>query len=305
MAPTAIRLDKRVSEQFGLSRRAAQEAVLNGKIDLDGSRCDEPGLMIEPERRVEFFPNRPKARRVQTKKLKVLHEDRHLIIVDKPPGLLTLPTAAHESDTLADRVRDYLKLQRGSQTFAGIIHRLDKETSGAIAFGRSREATRAVQNLLRVHDVERRYLAIVEGKVVTDFGTIDKPLVNEPGEVRRRIARDDDDDGRRAVTRFQVLERIGNVATVMACWLETGRTHQIRIHLADLGHPVVGDPVYRPLGLKRSRATFVRQALHAQTLGFLHPMTGQEIRVEAPPPPDLAKLIVDLRNHFGQNPFYR
>ena len=106
-------------------------------------------------------------------------------------------------------------------------------------------------------------------------------------------------EGRAAITHYRVVERYGTVATLLACWLETGRTHQIRIHLAAIGHPVVGDPVYRPRSLLASKARFHRQALHAQTLGFRHPLTDQDVRVEAPPPDDLAALLVDLRNRFG------
>src|SRR4051794_17235302 len=131
-----IRLDKLVSERFGLSRRAAQEAIRNGRIDLAGERCDEPGREVEAEATVEFFPNRPKARKVQGR-LRVLYEDRHVIVVDKPAGLLTLPTPDKERDTLMDRVSRYLTLRHGGRPYVGIIHRLDKDTSGALALARS------------------------------------------------------------------------------------------------------------------------------------------------------------------------
>jgi 23S rRNA pseudouridine1911/1915/1917 synthase len=240
-----IRLDKLVAEQFGLSRRAAQDAVRNGRIDVAGDRCDEPGREIEPGTTVEFFPNRPKARTVASR-LRVLHEDRHVLIVDKPAGLLTLPTHARERETLLDRAGRYLSIRHGGQRpFVGVVHRLDKNTSGALALARSPEAVRAFQALFKAHDI---------------------------------------------------------VATLLACWLETGRTHQIRIHLAEIGHPVVGDPVYRPRNQPRTKARFARQALHAQTLGFVHPLTRQHVYVEAPPPPDLDGLINDLRNRYGVLP---
>lgn len=292
-----LRLDLLVSRRFGLSRRSGHEAVLNGRVDLDGNRCDEPGRMVPEDARVDYIPDRPKLRRVNTK-LVVLHEDAHLLIADKPAGLLTLPTERGEDDTLLSRVQSYLEIRHGGRPFVGIAHRLDRETSGALAFGRSPEAVRAFQALFRAHDVERQYLAVVEGAVPHQSGSIDLPLAEIPGQIRRRVARSED-EGRPAVTHYRVLERFGKVATLLACWLETGRTHQIRIHLASQGHPVLGDAVYRPKRQRRCKASFHRQALHAQTLGFLHPFTKAAIRVEALVPDDLAALIKDLRNRYA------
>ncbi len=129
-------------------------------------------------------------------------------------------------------------------------------------------------------------------------GTVNLALVTNRGDLSRGVARQPD-EGRRAVTHYRVVERFGNVATLLACWLETGRTHQIRIHLAEIGHPVVGEAVYRPRTQPRCKAHFQRQALHAQTLGFAHPLTGEAVRVEAPMPEDMAALIFDLRNRYG------
>jgi 23S rRNA pseudouridine1911/1915/1917 synthase len=292
------RLDKLVSERFGLSRRSAQDAVRNGRIDVDGDRCDEPGREIEPDAAIEFFPNRPKARAVAGR-LRVLHEDRHVIIVDKPAGLLTLPTPNGERDTLIERTGRYLMVRHGqARPFVGVVHRLDMDTSGALALARSPESVRAFQALFKAHDIERQYLAVVEGRVGPATGTVDLPLVANRGDLRRGVARTGG-EGKHAVTHYRVIERFGPVATLVACWLETGRTHQIRIHMNELGHPVLGDPVYRSKDRPRSKAQFHRQALHAQTLGFRHPFTKSDVRVEAPLPHDLEALIVDLRNRFG------
>jgi 23S rRNA pseudouridine1911/1915/1917 synthase len=293
----ATRLDKLVAERFGLSRRAAQEAIRNGRIDVSGVRCDEPGREVEANIDVGFFPNRPKQRKVEGR-LRVLFEDRSLLIVDKPAGVLTLPTKERERDTLLERVRRYLAIRHGGNPYAGIVHRLDKDTSGALALAKSPAALRALQSLFKAHDIERQYLAVVEGSLARETGTVDFPLVTDRGDLRRGVARGSG-EGRRAVTHFRVIERFGPVATLIACWLETGRTHQIRIHLAEIGHPVVGEPVYRPRTQPRSKASFHRQALHAQTLGFVHPLTGQPVRAEAPIPQDLASLMQDLRNRYG------
>jgi 23S rRNA pseudouridine1911/1915/1917 synthase len=292
-----IRLDKLVAGRFSLSRRAAQEAIRNGRVDLAGLRCDAPGREVEADAHVAFFPNRPKARKVQTR-LRVLYEDRHVLIVDKPAGLLTLPTPDRERDTLLDRASRYQALRLGSRPYVGIIHRLDKHTSGALALALSPTALRAFQTLFKAHDVKRQYLAVVEGAVRRDSGTIDLPLVTDRGDLRRGVARRPG-EGRSAITHYRVIERFGKEATLLACWLETGRTHQIRIHLAEIGHPVLGDKVYRPRTQRRSKASFHRQALHAQTLGFRHPISGIEVYVEAPLPADMAALTTDLRNRFG------
>ncbi|MDX2037264.1 MAG: RluA family pseudouridine synthase [Isosphaeraceae bacterium] len=292
-----IRLEKLVSERFGLSRRAAQEAVLNGRIDLAGERCDRPGLEVESDVELAFFPSRPKARKVATR-LRVLYEDRHVLVVDKPAGVLTQPTRLRERDTLLERASRYLLLRHGRRPFVGIVHRLDRDTSGALALARSPDAVRAFQNLFRAHDIERQYLTVVEGVLAREAGTIDRPLITDQGDLRRKVARRPD-EGRSAITHFRVLEHFGSVATLVACRLETGRTHQIRLHMTDIGHPVLGDAVYRPKTQPRCKAKFGRQALHAQTLGFVHPMTGEHVQVEAPVPRDMNELIIDLRKRYG------
>lgn len=292
------RLDKRVAERFGLSRRAAQDAVRNGRVEVGGERCDEPGREVGAGDDVAFFPNRPKARLVAGR-LRVLFEDKHVMVVDKPAGVLTLPTPSRESDTLIERVGRYLKIRHGQpKPYVGVVHRLDMNTSGALAVARSPDALRAFQALFKAHEVERQYLAVVEGRVGTASGRIDLALVTDRGDLRRGVARHGE-EGKHAVTHFRVVERFGEVATLVACWLETGRTHQIRIHMAEIGHPVVGDRVYRPRNRPRTKAHFHRQALHAQTLGFTHPFTAETVRVEAALPADFDSLTVDLRNRFG------
>jgi 23S rRNA pseudouridine1911/1915/1917 synthase len=293
-----IRLDKLVAERFGLSRRGAQEALRNGRIDLDGSSCDEGGRLVEPSALVEYYPDRPKRRAVKSR-LTVLYEDRDVIIVDKPAGLLTLPTENHERITLLSRVERYLVLRHGGRHFVGVIHRLDKNTSGAIAFARTPEALRAFQSLFKRHDVDRRYVAVVEGVPNPAKSLIDRPLVADPQSLRRRTARAGE-SGRPARTHYQVIESFGDWS-LLECRLETGRTHQIRVHLSSIGHPVVGDLVYRPRRRPtRAKATFPRQALHAQTLGFRHPKSGEVVQVESEIPADLQGLLATLRSRSSR-----
>jgi 23S rRNA pseudouridine1911/1915/1917 synthase len=287
-----VRLDLLVSRRFDLSRRAARDAVRAGRIDVGGVPRDEPGLDVAEDVEVRFDPRRPERRRVKSR-LVVLLEDPHFLVVDKPAGLLTVQTAQHESDTLVARALAYLQHRYRRRAWVGVVHRLDKDTSGALVFARTREALRGLQELFRAHRIEREYLAIVEGDVRT-AGVFDAPLVADRGDRRRGVARPGE-AGRHAVTRYRPKERFGK-ATLVSVELETGRTHQIRVHFSEAGHPVVGDPVYRR---RRAPAPSLleapRQMLHARVLGFAHPATGAPVRAISEPPPDFEAVRKRLR----------
>jgi 23S rRNA pseudouridine1911/1915/1917 synthase len=294
-----MRLDKLVSERFGLSRRGGRDAVLRGQVDLAGRTCSEPGEEVPPDAPIEYDPNRPRPE-TAARRIRVLYQDRQILIVDKPAGLLTQPTPAREPDTLLERAGRYLKRTRGvTSPYVGIVHRLDRDTSGVILLVCSRQALRPFQALFRAHTIERRYLTVVEGALTPDRGTIDLPLVADRGDGRRGVTRIPG-RGVPATTHYDVIERFGATATLVACRLETGRTHQIRIHLAESGHPVVSDPVYRPSTMAPFPMPFSRQALHAQALGFIHPFSGIGLRIEAPLPAELADWIATLRHCFGE-----
>jgi 23S rRNA pseudouridine1911/1915/1917 synthase len=293
-----MRLDKLVSERFGLSRRGGREAVVRGQVDLAGRTCFDPAQEVEPDAAVAYDPNRPRPE-TAARRIAVLHQDRHILVVDKPAGLLTQPTQEREPDTLLERAGRYLARTRGgSRPYVGIVHRLDRDTSGVILLVCSRQALRPFQALFRAHTIERRYLTVVEGALTPDRGTIDLPLVADRGDGRRGVSRVFG-RGVPATTHYEVIERFGAAATLVACRLETGRTHQIRIHLAESGYPVVSDPVYRPSASPPFPLPFSRQALHAQALGFIHPFSGVGLRIEAPLPSELADWIAALRHRFG------
>jgi 23S rRNA pseudouridine1911/1915/1917 synthase len=293
-----MRLDKRVAQQFGLSRRSAFDAVRRGQVDVCGKTCLEPGREVTQESSVAYNPDRPRPE-TSARRLIVLYEDPHILIVDKPAGVLTQPTPDRERDTLLERAGVYLRRTRkAARSFVGIVHRIDKNTSGAVLLVCSPKALRPFQEIFRTHAVERWYLAVVEGPVRPPSGTLDWPLVAERGDGRRGIARRGK-HGLAAITHYQEVEQFGGTATLLACRLETGRTHQIRIHLAEAGFPIVGDAVYRSKTRAPFPMTFPRQALHAHTLGFVHPITGQAVLVEAPLPPDLNELIAALRDRMN------
>jgi 23S rRNA pseudouridine1911/1915/1917 synthase len=283
-----MRLDLAVARRFGLSRRAAREAVRAGRIEIGGEVADEPGRDVPEDAAatLRFQPDRPARRRVHTR-LSVLHEDTAVLIVDKPAGLLTVPTEANEKDTLWARALHYLQHRYGGRPYAGIVHRLDKDTSGAVVFARSRAALHFLQDRFKAHAIDREYVAIARG-TVPESGRFDADLARTPG-LKRGIARPGQ-EGRRAVTRYRALERLPG-ATLVSVRPETGRTHQIRVHFAAAGHPILGDRVY---GGEAGDAA-VRQMLHARRLGFPHPSTGEPVAAEAPLPEDFAELLEDLR----------
>lgn len=284
------RLDLAASRAFGLSRRAARDAVRAGRIDVDGVTAVEPGRDVADAAMLTHHPSRPARRRVRTS-LTVLAEDEDFLIVDKPAGLLAVPTAEHEEDTLHARVLDYLHHRYRRRPFAGVAHRIDRDTSGALVFARNRETLRYLQELFRRHTVDREYVALVEGDP-PESGTLDAELVRDAGLGRRGVARRGE-KGIRAITRFRVLERFPGAALV-SVRLETGRTHQIRVHLSSAGYPILGDPVYR----RRAAPPPIevpRQMLHARKLGFPHPRTGQRVLAESRLPADFAAALAQLR----------
>jgi len=289
-----VRLDLAVSRRFALSRRAAREAVRAGRVDVAGVTQDEPGTEVPEGAALSHHPGRPALHSVRTR-LSVLHEDADVIVVEKPAGLLAVPTAEREKDTLLSRVSLYLQHRYRRRPYVGVVHRLDRETSGALVFARTREALRFLQQRFKSHEIEREYVAIVEGRP-PESGVFDVALTGD-GNLRRRSVARPGERGKRALTRYRVLEALSG-ASLVSVELETGRTHQIRIHFAAAGHPVLGDRVYRSPGLPGPAAAppgVGRQMLHARRLGLPHPRGTGFVRVDSPIPEDFAKVAAALR----------
>jgi 23S rRNA pseudouridine1911/1915/1917 synthase len=287
-----VRLDLAVAQRFGLPRRKARDAVRSGRIEAGGATCDEPGRDVPEDVALTFHPDRPARRRVRAR-IEVLAETPDFLIVNKPAGLLTVPTGEGERDTLLARALDYLHRRYRRRPWVGIVHRLDRDTSGALVFARSRPAQAALKRQFREHTIRREYVAILEGDVARPRGTLDRDLAREATTRRRSIARRPG-EGRRAVTHYEVRERLGN-ATLVSVRLETGRTHQIRIHFAETGHPVLGDRVYRPPRLPEPPLDVARQMLHARLLGFDDPGTGKPVEAASPLPEDFTDALTRLR----------
>ncbi len=226
--------------------------------------------------------------------LNVLYEDEHVIVVDKPAGLVVHPGAGNPAGTLVNALLHH-DPSLNTLARAGIVHRLDKDTSGVMVVARTLPAHTSLIEQLSSREVHRQYLAVVVGALVSG-GTANAPIDRHPRDRIRMAVRE---DGRDAVTHYRLRERFRS-HTLLECRLETGRTHQIRVHMAHLKHPIVGDPLYGgPLKLPRGATEelvatlrgFKRQALHAETLEFAHPVTGEPVRCTAPVPEDLRQLI--------------
>ncbi|HEY0310577.1 MAG TPA: 23S rRNA pseudouridine(1911/1915/1917) synthase RluD [Luteimonas sp.] len=230
--------------------------------------------------------------------LDVLYEDAHVLVIDKPAGLVVHPGAGNPEGTLVNALL-HRDPALASLPRAGIVHRLDKDTSGVMVVARTLEAHTALVAQLSAREVHRQYLAVVVGALVSG-GTADAAIDRHPRDRIRMAVRE---DGRDAVTHFRLRERF-HAHTLLECRLETGRTHQIRVHMAHLKHPIVGDPLYGgPLRLPRGASDalvaalrgFRRQALHAETLEFRHPASGEPVRTSAPVPEDMRRLLDALR----------
>lgn len=227
-------------------------------------------------------------------RLDLLHAERDLIVVNKPAGLLSIPSAPGRldyEDSVLRRARAYAAHKRGRQAYAGMLHRLDRGTSGALAVALSRQVHEAGRLLFKAHEFDRTYLAIVEGVPVPGEGTIDLPIASEYEGGRRDVAARGE-PSLPARTHYRVREAFGTRAALVELTLETGRQHQIRIHLASIGHPVMGDRVYGRARESAKRAD--RPLLHAWRLGFPHPLTGRRIAVEAPMPRDFVTRLRQL-----------
>lgn len=246
--------------------------------DADVVTIDLPEL-TEPQIEAEDLP------------LDILYEDEDLLIVNKPKGMVVHPSAGHSSGTLVNAVLYHCRGQLSGINGVmrpGIVHRIDKDTTGALVICKNDYAHSHVAEQLKVHSITRKYRAIVTGVIREEEGTVDAPIGRHPSE-RKKMAVNEK-NGKRAVTHYRVLQRFAN-HTYIECQLETGRTHQIRVHMASLHHPILGDTVYGP---EKNPYHLEGQTLHAQVLGLNHPVTGEYIEVEAPLPPYFQKLLQKL-----------
>ncbi|GLS30548.1 23S rRNA pseudouridine1911/1915/1917 synthase [Mesorhizobium albiziae] len=317
------RLDQWLATALGgdFSRNRVQALIRQGAVQVGGNVVTEAKRKMAAGESVsvetpEPEPAEPRGENIP---LDILYEDVDLIVINKPAGLVVHPGAGNWTGTLVNALIHHCGESLsgiGGVKRPGIVHRLDKETSGVMVVAKTDLAHRALSEAFADHgasgDLERAYQALVWGIPPRMTGTVDAPLGRAADRVRRAVVPETRDDARHAITHFTVLEKFaeGRTDTVQAalveCRLETGRTHQIRVHMAHIGHPVIGDPDYGqafrtkanrlPEPLKDKVKSFSRQALHAGLLAFRHPATHIELKFEAPMPGDMEEIVGGFRN---------
>lgn len=290
---TGLRIDKYLSDELeGISRSYIQKLMEEQHITVNQKSVksnyklrnndiiqvsipDPEELSIEPE-------NIP---------LSILYEDEHLLVVDKPKGMVVHPAAGHTTGTLVHALLYHCKDQLSGINGVlrpGIVHRIDQNTTGALVICKTDNAHKDLAEQLKVHSITRKYRAIVHGNVKEDSGTVHTTIGRDPKDRKKMAA---NVNGKDAVTHYQVLERFGNY-TYMEFTLETGRTHQIRVHMKSIGHPILGDDIYGPA---KCPFSLEGQTLHAMVLGFIHPATGKYMEFSAPLPEYFENLLTKLR----------
>jgi len=283
------RLDRFLAELPEVASRAAAERLLaTGKVTVNGvARAKSHRLVGGEQLEVDASSLRPVPLAEEPLELRIAFEDEHLLVVDKPAGLVVHPGAGHAAGTLVQGLLGR-GLAGGDPERPGIVHRLDRDTSGLLVVARTQQAYDGLQGLVRRRALEREYLALVRGRPRSRRGRIEAPIGRDRRDPTRRSL--DTDSPKEAVTHFEVVELLPAHA-LLRVTLETGRTHQIRVHLAAIGLPVAGDPTYgvQEAGLRR-------QFLHAARLAFPHPVTGEQVDARSPLPPDLEAALDRARS---------
>jgi len=302
------RLDKALAEASGLSRERVKALMAEGKVTLSGDVVSQPSgksaagapfaIEVPPPAEAKAAP--------QEIPLVIVYEDEHLVVVDKPAGMVVHPAAGNADGTLVNALLHHCQGQLsgiGGVARPGIVHRIDKDTSGLLVVAKSDVAHEGLARQFADHSLERAYLAVCNGHPQPPSGTVSERIGrSDSNRKKMAVLPKDSSRGKQAVTHYKTLRKMDGCALV-ECRLETGRTHQVRVHLAYIGHALVGDPLYgRPNREVRDvlkRLNFQRQALHAAVLGFVHPVTSDRLRFESDLPTDMKELI-DQSGHSNR-----
>lgn len=295
------RLDKALAEASGLSRERVKALLEDGRVELDGKPARQGSLKVTEG--AAFAIRVPAAAPLETVAqdipLTVAYEDAALIVIDKPAGLVVHPAAGNPDGTLVNALLHHCRGELsgiGGVARPGIVHRIDKDTSGLLVVAKSDAAHEGLARQFADHSITRAYRAVTAGQPMPPAGTIRGAIARSTHD-RKKMALVEDARGKHAVTHYRTLAPLDGAALV-ECRLETGRTHQVRVHLASRGHALLGDPVYgrAPARIRPvlARLGFARQALHAAELGFIHPISGEALHFTSPTPVDMQELIIEL-----------
>ncbi|MDD7361518.1 RluA family pseudouridine synthase [Streptococcus alactolyticus] len=288
---SGIRLDKALADLTELSRSQANEAIKNGNILVNGKAVKAKYSVKEGDLVTYDLPE-PEVLEYEAEDipLDIVYEDDDVAVVNKPQGMVVHPSVGHTSGTLVNALMYHIHdlSSINGVVRPGIVHRIDKDTSGLLMIAKNDRSHQALAEELKDKKSLRKYLAIVHGNISNDRGVIEAPIGRSEKDRKKQAVTA---KGKPAVTHFKVLERFGNY-TLVELTLETGRTHQIRVHMAYIGHPVAGDPLYGPRKTLKGNGQF----LHAQTLGFTHPTTGESLRFSVEPPAIFQETLENLRH---------
>ena len=295
------RLDTFFAAAAGLSRSAAAKLIEEGQVRLNGRPADKKDRLAAGDL-IEYEIPAPReiAAQAEDIPLDIVYEDEHLLVINKPTGMVVPPAAGNEEGTLVNALLHHCKgglSGINGELRPGIVHRIDKDTSGLLAVAKTDTAHRALAAQLEDHTMYRVYHALVSGGFRDDEGTVDLPIGRSPRDRKKMaVLREGQGNARRAVTHYRVLARFGGI-TYLALRLETGRTHQIRVHMAALGHPLLGDTVYggghTPFEKKHAHL-LDGQCLHARELSFVHPASGEQVSFSCDLPENFTRLLAIL-----------
>ena len=289
-----IRIARYLADQCPEHSRSYIQKLLKEEQVLVNGRVIKANYKTQSGDYIEFHIPDPEVLDILPENipLDILYEDDYVLVVNKPKDMVVHPSAGHTSGTLVNAVMahcgEHLSGINGVLR-PGIVHRIDKDTTGALLICKDDVVHRDLAEQLKEHSIKRRYRAVVQGNLKEDEGTVNAPVGRHPTDRKKMAIKHK--NGKEAITHYKVLERFGQ-ATYIECRLETGRTHQIRVHMASLGHPLLGDTVY---GSSKNPYHLQGQALHAMILGFVHPITGEYLEFEAPLPEYFSKLLEKLR----------
>lgn len=298
-----VRLDKALADATQLSRARVQALIAQSAIKIDGKIASSPSAKVTAG--TAFHITLPPATAAQAQPqdipLEIAFEDEHLVVVNKSAGMVVHPAAGNPDGTLVNALLHHCSGQLsgiGGVARPGIVHRIDKDTSGLLVVAKSNAAHEGLAAQFAQHSVHRRYTAVTSGTPSPATGTIDARLGrSDANRKKMAVLAKNSSRGKHAITHYTVIDRLPHAA-IIECRLETGRTHQVRVHCASIGHSLLGDQLYggTPKALKPllNRLGFARQALHAAQLGFLHPITGETVSFSAPLPNDMRELIDEL-----------
>ena len=297
---TAGRLDKALAQSTALSRERIKTLIADGVVIVAGQTAASASAKVAAgsDFCIALPPPEPLDTEPQDIPLDIVFEDEHLLVVDKPAGMVVHPAAGNRDGTLVNALLHHCRGQLSGINGVerpGIVHRIDKDTSGLLVVAKSDAAHEGLARQFADHSIHRRYLAVCAGHPNPQEGTIRTRLGRSDADRKKMtVLPDDSKRGKHAVTHYKLLKRLAHCALI-ECRLETGRTHQVRVHCASIGHPLVGDPVYgrtpAPIRPLLKELGFARQALHAAELGFIHPVNGERLEFRAELPSDMQELI--------------